>query len=241
MRVVAFDTETALFRPGTMAPELSCITWQSPGLDARIAHWSDSRPRLKSWLEDPETMLVGHNVAYDLAVVAAQFPDLRPLIFAALDADRVTDTMIRQQLLDIAAGCFRGKLGDGNVWITYKYSLLDVARRLSGRVLDKDEWRLGYGPLRDVPLAEWPEGARTYPLDDARATLECYLAQEVHKEFLAPQFHETRSAFWLHLCSAWGLRTDEGRVKTLEAETTQKRDEVQAGLVGWSRASGWQP
>ena len=69
MSVRAFDTETCLFRPGRMAPELVCFTWQVPGEEPGIVHVDDPRalPLVTSWLNGFE-LLIGHNVAYDFAV-----------------------------------------------------------------------------------------------------------------------------------------------------------------------------
>lgn len=289
MRVVAFDTETDLIRPGLHAPPLVCVTYQSPGEEARIVHVSEAEPLLRAWLLDPQVRLVGHNVAYDLAVVAEAFPHLRDLIFRAYDADRITDTMIRQWLLDNASGCFRGRVGPKGVWIPFEYTLEALAKRMAGMRLQKDGWRLSYGNFRDVPLARWAEHARTvqadarervvereaalaawraaspkakevkalekeieglkemiasppeqcivYPLDDARATLAVYAAQEQFvNPYLADQHRQARAYFALHLSSVWGLRTDAPGVdwlrKTIAAELEELEDELKlAGLV----------
>lgn len=230
MNVIAWDTETALFRPGVMAPELSCVTWQSPGSDPDIMHWTEAEPLLRGWLEGRD-LTVGHNVAYDNAVICANFPRLLPLVFKAYEDNRVTDTMLRQKLLDIAGGCYRGKFGEDGKWIKIDYSLFAVTKRLTGRLLDKDEWRLKYGELRDTPLAWWPEGARQYPKEDARATLDDFLAQEVHADCLADQFRQARGAWWLHLSSLWGLRTTPEGVEALKRETEIALDEVHRRLV----------
>lgn len=155
-RVIAWDTETCRFRPGRMAPELVCVTWQSPGEPAGIEHHSTVYPRLRAWLQDPAVVLVGHNVAYDLAVVGERFPDLVPAIFTAYEADRVADTMIRQWLLDNAAGAFRGYQGPKGKWISFEYSLEALARRLLQLELTKDAWRTSYGEFIDIPLEQWP-------------------------------------------------------------------------------------
>lgn len=236
---LAWDTETALFRPGVMAPELACVSWQHRGGEPILSHWTVSERLIRGWLES-DKVLVGHNVAYDCGVICANFPDLIPAIFEAYDSDRITDTMIRQQLLDIAAGCYRGKLGEDNQWIKYDYSLFAVTRRLTGRLLEKDEWRLRYGEFRELPLDQWPEGARNYPLDDAVATLDCFEAQEQHAEFLKDQFAQARAAWWLHLVSCWGLRTSAEGVERLRVETEAEIEEVQSRLVaaGLVRADG---
>lgn len=250
MRIVCWDSETALFRPGVMSPELVCVTWMSPGEDPQIIHVKDPGclPLLKGWLTDPEVLLVGHHVPYDLAVICAQWAELVPLVFAALDADRITDTKIRSQLLDIAAGEFRGKLikfskevvdketGEkslvqGMRWYQYNYDLDALLWRASGRRLDKDTWRLRYGEFIDIPISEWPEGACLYPLEDAKATLEVFLKQEIHADpYLVDQFRQTRAAWALHLTSVWGLRTHKAGVDALEKATQDALAEIEDGL-----------
>lgn len=160
MRTIAFDTETCRFRPGCMAPPLVCLTWQEEGGFACIEHHSKAEPILIGWLEDPVVRLVGHNVAYDLAVIAERYPRLRDMIFRAYEADRIADTMIRQQLLDISAGVFRGRPGEKGKWITHEYSLEALAKRQAGMILVKDAWRTSYGEFLNTPMEEWTSRAR---------------------------------------------------------------------------------
>lgn len=157
--VIAFDSETDLIRPGRCAPPMACLTWQTPGQDPQIIHGRDAGPLVEGWLRDPNVRLVGHNVAYDLAVVAEAFPHLRGLIFDAYDADRVTDTMIRQWLLDNAAGWYRGRPDEHDKWITFEYTLEALAKRIASIELKKDGWRLSYGNFLNVPLSDWPRHA----------------------------------------------------------------------------------
>jgi hypothetical protein len=171
--------------------------------------------------------------------------------------------MIRQQLLDIAAGQFRGReqrfpkevtLSEDDVkdlievgmdipengkktiwaskWVQHNYGLDDIIWRAAGRRLDKgaDSWRLRYAKLTDVPLEQWPPEAIAYPLEDARATLDIYLAQEVHKEFIEDQFRQTRAAWALFLTQTWGLRTHGPGVDALERETIAALGEIEDGL-----------
>lgn len=161
MNPVSFDTETDLIRPALLAPPMVCLTWQRPGLEPHIDHVNaEAKLRLKTWLTDPETLLVGHFAAYDMAVVCAQWPHLIPLVFAAYRAGRVTCTKKRQQLLDIAGGVFRGRIGEKGRWIVHEYTLEALSRRHRGKPMQKDGWRLEYGNFKDVPLERWPERAR---------------------------------------------------------------------------------
>lgn len=160
MTPLAFDTETALIRPALLAPPLVCVTWQQAGAEPQIAHWADAEPHLRAWLTDPNVLLVGHFIAYDMAVICAQFPELIPLVFAAYKANHVTCTKKRQQLLDIAGGVFRGRPGEKGKWIMHDYTLDALSRRHLGKPMQKDGWRLEYGNFRDVPLKDWPAKAR---------------------------------------------------------------------------------
>jgi hypothetical protein len=282
VKPLAWDTETALIRPALLAPPLVCVTWQRPGLEPGIEHVSCALPRLRGWLEDPGTLLVGHFVAYDMAVVCAEFPELVPLVFAAYRADRVTCTKKRQQLLDIAGGVFRGRPGEKGRWIVHEYTLDALSRRHRGIMMQKDGWRLEYAAFRGTPLVEWPrqasliqtrararlaelppnpakddpvyaewknlaaiaadvpEGVVRYPLEDARATLEVFQAQEKHAEYLGDQFRQARADFALYLSSCWGLRTHAPGVEALKGELEQARGEFEEDLrvLGMVRPDG---
>jgi hypothetical protein len=278
MRIVAWDTETALIRPANLAPALVCVTYQSPGEDARIVHPTDAEPLIRGWLEDPECLLVLHNSAYDMAVIGEAFPSLLPLVFAAYEADRVTDTLIRAWLLDIASGTFRRKHVGRGVFVKRNYSLADLAKRYAGMELKKDGWRMLYSLFANTPLDQWekrakevqelakekleqrggarqgvaglgeaglgkardedlrgianddPSGVLRYPLDDARATLAVFAAQEPHAQWLDDQYRQARAALWLHLSSCWGLRTDAHGVEVLRRETEADIAELEEEL-----------
>lgn len=161
MTPIAFDTETALIRPALLAPPMVCLTWAREVDAPAIDHVNDAAYlRLVGWLDNPNTLLVGHFAAYDCAVVCAQFPDLIPLVFRAYRENRITCTKKRAQLLDIAGGVFRGRFGQGGKWIAHEYTLEALAKRWLGRVMQKDGWRLEYANFRDVPIERWPARAR---------------------------------------------------------------------------------
>ncbi len=275
-RVVAIDTETSLIRPALLAPPLVCVTWQEVGQPAGIEHHSTVEPRLVDWLTS--CVLVGHNVAFDLAAICERFPHLRPLVFKAYAEDRVADTMIRQWQLDVAGGVYRGRVVAKGKWVEHKYALEDLAKRNAGMQLQKDGWRLSYSEFIDTPLAGWPARAREvqaaarirvtdlnariasadperakalskerdglvemiasdpsraseYPLDDARATLAVYLAQEKHAAYLQDQYRQARAYWSLHLSSAWGLRTDAAGVESLRLATQSAYDALEEEMV----------
>lgn len=260
MKVLAWDTETALFGPGRMAPPLTCISWMM-GEQVGLLDHEESLDWYRKKLEDTDVLHVGHNIAYDMAVMAAEYPELLPLIFKAYRENRVTDTMIRQMLLDNAMGKFRGYWvttvdKDGHPdqkWVRIGYSLSDCNHRYTKKRLEKDEWRLRYSEFRGVPIDMWPQGARTYPLEDARATNRVFedqqkLCDKIRKAYqqwqqhiedpqpLADEFGQARGAWWLQLMSVWGIRTNPDRVDAVEYDVNEKIRElrevlVKAGLV----------
>ncbi len=245
--IVAFDTETELFRPGFMAPPIVCVQWCVDGGQAHLmTAWGEmtngnalgrtDEPNplsslLSYWLNDPGTLLVGHNVAYDLACFAAHDPGLLAPIFLAYRQNRITDTMLRQKLADIGRGRYRGFF-NGPVWIPCQYNLGDVGGRHGFRVDKEDPWRLRYAELRDVSLAEWPEGAIKYALDDPRATWAAYAGQanRYPAELLVDEFNQARKFWGLHLAEVWGLRTSLRGVMSLEKGAREELAELE-GLL----------
>lgn len=156
---LAFDFETQLIGPACLAPAPACLTWQRPNEDACICDAVEARRRLRDWFADPSTLFIGANVAFDMAVIAEAYPELRPAIFQAYEEDRVTDVQIRQRLLDIAGGVYLGRFAKGGIFIKHTYDLESLAWRISGMKLEKDEWRLSYGEFIGVPLSQWTQRA----------------------------------------------------------------------------------
>lgn len=229
---LAFDTETALIAPGLLAPPLVCVSFAGQDGPARLVHHTGAREPLEAALEG-ERLLIGHNVPYDFAVVAARLPDLLPAIFDKFARGQVADTMIRQKLIDIASPSRGFK----------NYSLAECARRWLGITLAKgeDTWRLRYGQLYDVPVEDWPDDARSYALDDASITLRVWQAQEAAQSFnLRDDKRQARAAWWLHLMGAWGLTTDAEAVDRLAADLQRRHDALFGDLVaaGLMRPSG---
>ncbi len=223
---------------------------------SEIVHANDAEPILRGWLEDTERHFVGANTAFDFGVVCANWPHLTDLVWEAYENDRVTDCQIREQLLDIAKGQFQGYHTPEGGWVKPKYALSDVAKRY-GMHLDKPQsivgpngkmWddpmhpRLRFQELIPFPVDAWDDIARrtdftgppptVYAKEDAEATLLAWLGQEKYaKEWLGLQYEFTRRAWCLHLCSAWGTRTDASRVAELIVKAEQERARVQGFLV----------
>ncbi|TXH41313.1 MAG: hypothetical protein E6Q97_37725 [Desulfurellales bacterium] len=110
--LVSMDIETSV-----VTGEPACLTWcvvthgrgvggstewgcgPEMGLHARDP---EARATFEGWLDDPDVVLLGQNVAFDL-VTLGRWWGLLPEVVAAYEAGRVRDTMLRQDLIDIAS------------------------------------------------------------------------------------------------------------------------------------------
>jgi hypothetical protein len=171
MRYVGIDTETFLITPGNVAPRLVCLSIAEYGRDSRLLNAADAKLAFYSLITDPKISLVGHNIAFDLLVLAKTWGYLDE-VFAAYEAKRIRDTGIRQRLIDIANGRTKeGLVCRNGVWAKASYKLLDLEKlHLTPTSPDAfdlreavkngpDAWRLRYSELVDVPIAQWPEAA----------------------------------------------------------------------------------
>jgi hypothetical protein len=200
---------------------------------------------VESLLNDPLNHLVGHNVAYDLGVLCARRPELLPLVFEAMDAGRIWDTKVRQELLDIASGrstrngaTFALRNGE---WVKAGYSLAGLAGHYLGKdrfaeKTDPNAWRLRYHELEDVPLDQWPAEATAYAKEDAEDTLAIFLKQGGVDGAVPTEQEQVRAAWALHLISVWGIRTDAASVDALETvllkeQARLRKRVIQAGIL----------
>ena len=233
----AWDTETERFSALAPFPRLVCVSFAAPDGSEGLLHWSSARGAVEELLSGPSVLA---NAPYDLGVVANQWPELLGLVFEALAQDRVHDVIVRQQLYDIAVGRFGGSRtiywrdnnGDKH---KVGYSLSALHHRLVGAPLKKDEHRLSYGDLRGIDVSSWDEGPREYALEDARATLRVFEAQERlarASEYFVDQFRQVRAAWALKLASAHGFRVCARTLWRTVQRCLQRKDEARGPLLG---------
>lgn len=261
MKVWSYDSETHLIKQGLLTPRMVCGTWAErsdfgpqttvtdawPSADLEenigrdyqekfvmrgIATRETGLDRLEEKLADDGSIIVGHNTAYDLGVAVANRPRLIVPVFLKYENGQVHDTMIRQQLIDIATGEMKFFEDEDGDQIKTTYTLADLSYRLLKKWLKKtDTWRLKYALLDGVPLHEWPEDARRYAIDDAVTTLEVWEKQEELAGGPIPNSADQHRAAWaLHLMSAWGVRTDGEMVAKLRATLTAELAEKMIAL-----------
>lgn len=245
-RVIAFDTETVQIGPGQVTPDLVCVTAATYlELGGKIGETKTSLRsvadndilEMLEWIfEDEENVtLVGHNVAFDLAVINRAFPQLRSKIFKALADERVTDTRIREKLINLST---HGNLDmieapDGSTR-PIKYSLATLGGKYLGtdRSDEKDGddiWRLHYEELIDFESQHFPEEAAEYAVQDALDTLEVYKEQEAfkleHRASTETEYLHTAASFGLQLMTERGMAIDPEKVAEIEEMLEQELDE----------------
>jgi len=216
--MIGFDSETELIAPGLRAPPLVCVSsWYEDqnGASCSLLHANESEDFVADVLER-RYPIIAHNAAFDMSVQAAKEPWFLPKIFAAYEAGAIICTMVRQKLIDIANGCLRAFVRDGEKTVRIGYSLAETTKRLLGEHVEKeDTWRLRYGELKPYPITWWPEDAKSYALNDARLPLHVWRVQEQQQKYLVDQERQFRASFWLTLLSAWGFHTDAQKVREL--------------------------
>lgn len=239
MRLISWDLETHIIKPGLLTPRMVCLSYaerdQEPGdtpgplVVSGLVLREEGLVFIERWLRDDDVVLLGHNITFDLGVVAAERPELLPLIFEKYEKGLVRDTLTNQQMLDIASGEMKYYVDEDGEPKHTVYTLAALAYRLLKKFLvKKDTWRLKYALLDGVPLADWPEDAKKYAIDDAVTTLEVFEKQmEIAGVPEIPNAKEQFKAAWsLHLMSAWGVRTNGAAVEKLRKELQRDYEEA---------------
>lgn len=223
MRIVAFDYETRLIRPGMLAPDPVCLSF------AANEEYDDAKCGVFAEFEIPDgffewllsaDVIVGANTAFDMAVMLASRPHLAKLIFDAYAEGRVVDVQLNQQLIDNALGRLGGYVKHDGRKVEYRYNLAELEERLCGRDRSAqktgDAWRFRYHELIGVRSDDYPMPAWQYALDDSTGALEVLdlqLAQSAPLLENAPA--QAAAAFALHLESCWGLKTNDAAIDRL--------------------------
>lgn len=232
-RYYAYDSESVPFSPGDMAPELVCLQYQElatladPATRRLVTRAGGAVETLRRLLTDPDVVLVGHNVAFDMVVACRA--GLTVEVFAAYREGRVLCTWAYERLGEIAGLTSRKNLS------------VDVAMKAHGI------------PVPDIMNATVPDG-RLCPKKDGSGFRPCPLAvdfgqflheteirSELHREYaltdllvgklfqrqfqrfardvpLASLLLVSRTQFWLQLMSVWGLRTNSDLVAAFRAD-----------------------
>jgi hypothetical protein len=212
-------------------PEIYHANFERELIDARIA----------GLVNDPDVVIVGTNIAYDMGCLLARWPEHLEAVERAYDDGRVYDVAIAESLNAIARGhLYRDPITGKDLG---RYSLDTLCQVVLGRfdAKDRDFWRLRYALLEDIPLGQWPDDAILYPLDDARNTL-AVAEKQLSSGYDNMGDHKAQAgAAWdLQKGAIWGSRTDPESVAELAktCDENRVRDLAKFQAVGFYKADG---
>lgn len=246
--VIAFDFETWLIGPGNVAPPPVCMSMavrvDGEPFTSLVGNGDeDFRDQVWQLLSQDDVTLVGHNVAYDLSVIIRAFPEFEPRIWELLEDGRITDTMVREKLLNLSTHGQLDKLKFGEEKGTpIKYGLADLVKRHLGYDTTRekeaeDSVRLAYGELDGFKAADYPEEFAEYAKHDALYTLLVYEAQQrmVRSESgpasLSTEFFHTASHFALNMMTLAGMRVDPEKLAEVEAMLIEEQAPDKLGAI----------
>ncbi len=191
-------------------------------------------------------LLVNQNIAFDFCVIAEDahqcdiqlglvghvdslFDRVMRRIFRLLSLGLVEDVMLREQLVDLAAG----SLGKDHESLTEQgnarrksYSLKTLAKKYLDVDLDKFTYRMGYSRYHNKPLSDYDEGAVGYITDDVETALHVATRQQQRAQLhglpvgarIPNSSEQSKAAFAFNLMSSWGIRTDLSKTQSLQAD-----------------------
>jgi len=248
---VAFDTETYRIVPGRLAPTPVVLTFTTSNGTEKAVTPDEGARLLRAWCEDASTIIIGHNVAFDMGVMVAAYPDLVEPVFAAYAAGRVRDTVLREKLIRLASGEMSSDFGAGSKMTSFSMEAVFKVRfneDLSALKTGDDAWRINYHRLAGVPLEQWPKDAIDYAMGDATRTMRLFLAQgkddslvvDVATGAVTNEQEQVAAAWGLHLAGVWGLRTDPHAVAALARRLDEEALAHEAAMraAGVLRANG---
>ena len=233
--VIGWDTETFLITQENLAPKIVCLSMSLPDGDGDSLLGNDDPEKLDDTVRDilrSTFIFAGQNVGYDLTVLAANFPQYLTAIFDALQAERFSCTMIREKLLSLTeTGQIDFERLPSGVTVKKSYSLAGIVQYyfnvdISASKDASDAWRTNYNVFDGVPVAEWPEDARQYAMDDAAWARKIWHMQETRRQNMiqrrgidpfATEGFRVFVDFCLKLMAARGVATDPAKVAETEA------------------------
>jgi DNA polymerase-1 len=234
------DAETFLITRSMPAPQSVCWAHDNGDGDPKLYLPGEALSTIRTILRSGD-MWVNHHLTFDAAIACVEAPDLLPLVFDAFETGQMRCTMIREQLIRISRGEGRFvTVADDEEDDRTERTRFDLAstswRWLRHFVKKKDTYRLRYRELYGVPLDQWPDAAKEYPLEDARVTRRVYEAQQgyidyYHKGTLPDEIPQHTYAWALKLVSLWGVRTEREAVERLKTKLTKRQADAIAELL----------
>lgn len=220
--IISIDLETFPITSETPFPKPVCMSWCS-GLERGIIKPDKIMDFLKGIPEDDDTIIVAHNIKFDLMVMYEWMDPLfiKNWILNRLSNGTFRDTILCAKLADLA------QCGDLS---SNKYSLAALVKRFFNQDISDTKsahsWRTRYQELHFLPIRQWPQEAIDYALDDAEWVYKLFdlLKQyDCQKSILAD--------FVLANVTNKGMKIDRERVKKMTQDVTNTTEGAKRILV----------
>ena len=219
--MIAIDFETDLISNESPIPSPVCLSWHNGKDSGLIIGMLRMENFLRSQFEANRAILA-HNAVFETLVIHTYFPALRPLLWEHIENGGFICTQLYQQLLDNVSKkeCFNKSLS--------ALVLIYFNEDISEEKKDPEAWRLRYSELRGLLLADWPQRAVDYAINDSIWAYKLYIQQKKIKNI--PFKEHMKAAFALNLIASRGLLVDQDRVKILSDELDAILNPVYAEL-----------
>lgn len=233
MPVSALDTEGFPITNSEPTPRLVSVALAVVGDPSTTVHAANEVGLLDRLVWTFEQGAAFTNAPFDVFVLLREWPALLPFIIAAYEAGGIFDVATREKLIDIA---------EGEHFRRGKYDLGSLAKRRADLEIDKnDPWRMRYGELLGIPVAEWPIEAFTYACMDGVATRKVWCNQETYGAglgYFVPAAGIARKHLALYAQTLRGIHTDPAQVakvmgRLLTSISERSRLLVDCGLARW--------
>lgn len=249
--LIAWDTETFRIEPGVAAPRIVIGSTCDSSRKPELHKYQDGFITNVAIGGRCTHTIAGANIAYDFCCLLGEHPELLPEVWSLYEQGRVFDVLIAATLNAIGEGrIHEGEDGKNHLFYRNGAQAFDPASRSArdryslsmcvyecfGRLdaKENDTWKLRYGELADVPLQDWPEEARQYPLDDALNTYDVAVYQQDPKNGfmnLHDQSKQAHTAFCLQLATVYGIRADPVRSEKFITENEAAVHAMQGALI----------
>lgn len=227
-RVICLDLETALIRPGLCSPPVSVCSIFVPAVGAKLYGTWQLQNVVEQWL-DSDVVIIGHNIAYDMACLFEWYPALRYKIKKAYEANRILDTGLLWRIIEICKGDMRGGLA-----LDRLCQMVGLSHQSKHSVdEDGDEIRLGFGKAWGTDLSQLTPEEVSYCQDDV---VLCWkLFERIWELGFATQEDLgklCRTDLCLKFISGFGLRADPAIVAKLRADAEAMIHELAEIAIG---------
>lgn len=207
--------------PRGQVPEPVCASISTDRGDFLIhAREPEFWPAMEQCLRHEQVSTMGN----DLHLLAnAEGSTLKPLVYDALQNNRIHSPLVTENLIQIARGTFHAGGKGGLAACVSKYFDEEMDK-------SEDTWRERYGELLDVPKEQFPQDAIDYALKDSRYHRLVALAQIDQSMPIDDRYRQARAEYVGERIGHVGMKIDHEHRDLLEASLEEQLEELRKTL-----------